>query len=62
MIDTDRLTLRNWKSSDREKFVALNQDSEVMKYFPDKWDEDKSLHFIDFCVGRIDAQAKALLD
>lgn len=56
MINTDRLTLRNWKASDHEKFVALNQDSDVMEYFPHKWEEEKSLKFIEFCFERIETR------
>jgi RimJ/RimL family protein N-acetyltransferase len=31
MIRTDRLTLRNWRDTDRDSFAALNADPEVMK-------------------------------
>jgi len=32
MIDTERLTLRPWRDSDREPFFAMSQDPEVMAY------------------------------
>ena len=34
MIATDRLTLRNWRSSDLEPWIAMNADPEVMAHFP----------------------------
>ena len=34
VIETDRLILRQWKSSDVEPFVSLNADSRVMEFFP----------------------------
>lgn len=34
MIETERLILRNWRDADLEPWIAMNQDSEVMRYFP----------------------------
>ena len=34
MLQTQRLILRDWQSSDLETFAQMNADSEVMKYFP----------------------------
>ncbi|MBC3766600.1 GNAT family N-acetyltransferase [Neptunicella marina] len=36
MIETQRLILRQWQASDFEPFAAMNQDDEVMRYFPGK--------------------------
>jgi 3-dehydroquinate dehydratase/shikimate dehydrogenase len=33
-IETDRLILRRWQSSDVEPFVSLNRDPRVMEFFP----------------------------
>ena len=33
-IDTERLLLRNWRDSDLETWIEMNQDVEVMRYFP----------------------------
>jgi RimJ/RimL family protein N-acetyltransferase len=33
-IETDRLILRRWRSSDVEPFVSLNTDPRVMEFFP----------------------------
>jgi RimJ/RimL family protein N-acetyltransferase len=34
IIETDRLILRGWHSSDREPFANLNADPRVMEFFP----------------------------
>jgi len=34
VIETDRLTLRRWNSSDIEPFARLNADPRVMEFFP----------------------------
>ena len=34
IIQTERLGLRNWKLSDLTAMAALNQDPQVMRYFP----------------------------
>jgi ribosomal-protein-alanine N-acetyltransferase len=33
-LETERLLLRRWRSSDEEPFAALNGDEEVMEHFP----------------------------
>ena len=33
-IETERLRLRQWRSSDRDTFAELNSDSKVMEFFP----------------------------
>ncbi|MBX2835637.1 MAG: GNAT family N-acetyltransferase [Gammaproteobacteria bacterium] len=33
-LHTERLILRQWKDEDRPHFFSLNNDSEVMRYFP----------------------------
>ena len=34
-IITDRLILRSWQDEDRAPFAAINNDPEVMRYFPE---------------------------
>ena len=34
ILETSRLILRRWKSSDREPFARMNADPRVMEYFP----------------------------
>jgi RimJ/RimL family protein N-acetyltransferase len=46
-FDTDRLCLRQWQSSDREPFAALNGDARVMEFFPATLDRTTSDAAID---------------
>lgn len=41
-LETERLLLRTWRDSDLEPFIAMNQDSRVMRYFPGLMSEDES--------------------
>jgi ribosomal-protein-alanine N-acetyltransferase len=50
MLETERLSLRRWRESDREPFAALNADPEVMEHFPALLSRDES----DALVGRIE--------
>jgi RimJ/RimL family protein N-acetyltransferase len=34
ILETERLLLRPWRPEDLEPFAALNQDPEVMRFFP----------------------------
>jgi len=34
VLETDRLFLREWSDDDTPYFIAMNQDPEVMRYFP----------------------------
>lgn len=34
ILQTERLTLRNWREDDREAFHRLNSDEKVMRFFP----------------------------
>lgn len=46
IIETDRLVLRDWGSSDLEKMAAINQDPKVMEYFPSLQDLITTKNFI----------------
>ena len=35
-LETERLLLRQWQEKDLDIFTAMNQDDEVMRYFPNK--------------------------
>ncbi|KQM60927.1 GNAT family N-acetyltransferase [Agreia sp. Leaf210] len=50
-LETPRLILRRWRSSDREPYAAMNADPEVMRYFPAVLDRERS----DLSAERIDA-------
>ena len=45
-LQTARLTLRRWKESDVLPFVEMNQDPEVMKYFPERPDTSATVGMI----------------
>ena len=45
-IETDRLILRNWWDDDIQPFAALNQDPEVMAYFPAPYTYDQTAGFV----------------
>jgi RimJ/RimL family protein N-acetyltransferase len=34
IVETDRLTLRNWQNEDRDLFREINRDEKVMAFFP----------------------------
>ena len=42
-LQTKRLILRDWQDSDIPIFIEMGRDSEVMKFFPGIWSEEKSL-------------------
>lgn len=42
--ETPRLILRSWKKSDIEPFVEMNQDREMMRYFPKRYSREESLN------------------
>jgi len=44
MLETDRLILRDFQESDLPALIALNQDPEVMQYFPKPYSQAESLH------------------
>ena len=50
-LETPRLILRRWRSSDREPYAAMNADPEVMRYFPAVLDRERR----DLSADRIDA-------
>tara|TARA_E500000318_G_scaffold102043_1_gene106068 strand:- start:8045 stop:8584 length:540 start_codon:yes stop_codon:yes gene_type:complete len=51
MIETERLTLRRWRETDREPFAALNASAEVCEFLPKQLTREESDAFAD----RIDA-------
>lgn len=58
-FETERLLLRTWKQSDEEVYIKMNQDKEVMKYFPQLLTQEATLdhiqkidtHFQEFGYG-----------
>lgn len=47
LIKTERLGLRNWNNSDLIEMTALNQDTQVMEFFPSTQDKSKTQGFIE---------------
>lgn len=52
-LNTDRLLLRQWKTSDFPIFAALNADQQVMKYFPKPLDQTESDAMAKKCMSLI---------
>ena len=46
ILSTARLKLRRWVDSDVEPFVQMNQDPEVMRYFPRPNTAEETMAFI----------------
>jgi len=50
---SDRLLLRQWKDSDRQIFHAINNDADVMRYFPRTFTYEESDAFINKSISNI---------
>ena len=50
---TERLQLRQWKSSDRAPFAAMSADPQVMEYFTDTLSRSESDAIVDKCQSLI---------
>lgn len=44
-IETERLILRSWKPTDLPRFIAMNMDDRVMKFFPSLLTEEETAMF-----------------
>lgn len=53
-VETERLRLRQWKSTDRVPFAALNADSMVMEFFPSPLTRVESDAMADRCQSLIE--------
>jgi len=53
-IETPRLILRQWKTSDYDPYIQLNQDSDVMEFFPSVSTKEETLAQIDRFITHID--------
>lgn len=49
-IETERLLLRRWQEQDLEVFIHMNQDAEVMRYFPNTQDTAQTVQFYEKIV------------
>jgi RimJ/RimL family protein N-acetyltransferase len=55
-VETQRLLLRQWRSSDRAPFAALNADPIVMAHFPAPMTREESDAMADRCERLIEAR------
>ena len=53
VLRTDRLLLRQWEDEDRQILTGINNDPEVMRYFPRRFTEEESHAFVDINAERI---------
>lgn len=56
MLKTHRLRLRQWTEADRQPFVAMNRDPDVMRYFPRLYTEEESNQYVDAQIKQIATQ------
>ena len=47
IIETPRLLLGDWKENDLDIFATMNADSEVMRYFPEPYSEERTKQLYD---------------
>lgn len=47
IFKSERLGFRNWIPSDIEKMILINNDQEVMKYFPALPSKEQTIEFVD---------------
>ncbi|MBP1989590.1 GNAT family N-acetyltransferase [Paenibacillus eucommiae] len=50
-LETSRLQLRDWKESDLEPFSRLNEDEQVMRYFPKSLSPEETKVFYESIVS-----------
>lgn len=59
-IKTKRLILRDWKESDIPKFIKMNADKDVRRYFPNIATPEESREFVLSAQSDIDARGFGL--
>jgi RimJ/RimL family protein N-acetyltransferase len=52
-VETPRLILRSWLPSDYEPYIAMNQDPEVMEFFPSLLTAEQSTEHIQSFIEKI---------
>ena len=60
ILHTSRLSLRQWRESDRDSFAALSSDPEVMRCFPSVLSRAESDALVDRCMDAIDERGWGL--
>ena len=60
ILETDRLILRDLQESDLQALIALNQDPEVMQYFPKPYSQAESLRLYQGIQDEVKAYSYSL--
>lgn len=60
ILETERLILRTWQYDDIDWFAAMNQDPEVMRYFPNRQDYAYTQRIIEGAIGQQDESGYSL--
>ena len=60
ILETDRLILRDLQESDLQALIALNQDPEVMQYFPKPYSQAESLRLYQGIQDEVEAYGYSL--
>jgi len=53
LFKSERLGFRFWCESDKEPFAQMNRDAQVMEYFPELWEIERSFELVDLFNDRI---------
>ncbi len=61
LFKTERLGIRNWKTSDIPVFVEMGKDKEVMKFFPWLMTDEQSQKFIERMKNQFDKKGYAYI-
>jgi ribosomal-protein-alanine N-acetyltransferase len=59
-LETDRLLLRAWKDEDVEPFIEMNEDSDVMRFFPFALTAEQSCAFVERIVKHFEVEGFGL--
>src|SRR5262249_40501867 len=59
-LTTPRLTLRQWRTADREPFAALNADAGVMQFMPAPLTQAESNAFAERCAAGLETRGWGL--
>jgi RimJ/RimL family protein N-acetyltransferase len=60
LIETERLYLRQWKSSDEDPYITMNMDKDVMEFFPSILTAEQSRDHIKRMMEQIDQNGYGL--
>lgn len=59
IINTERIGLRNWLEEDLNPFIDMNQDEQVMEFFPEKLSSSESERFFRKVIPLIEERGYA---